>query len=166
MSSSSGPRQRSSHLRRHLQSIALIDRVPALEYRVRRYFELGSRNLFVELRDARLCQADIVLCLLRINTSTARRVVESLVGRPIVVSRACRLMWHINSQRPRVMRQPVITWVCPRNPCRNSTRIGASFAEFKVGRTRQQLLMRGVSRGDIRRAVRRGWIVMAGEDAR
>jgi hypothetical protein len=32
--------------------------------------------------------------------------------------------------------------------------------EFKVGRTREQLLARGVSRGDIRRAVRRGIITM------
>jgi hypothetical protein len=148
-------------IRKHLQSIALIARTPALLYRVRTYFGLGAGHLFRELRLRRLGQADIVLCLLRIGTRLARRAVEALVGRPIIVAPACRFTYRVNGARPTVGRQPVITRVEPMPVLRKSTRIAECYKEFRVGRTRDQLLARGVSRGDIARAVRRGWIALA-----
>lgn len=149
-------------LRRHLPAIATIVRVPALEYRVRRYFGLGSGPLLVELRRAGLCQADIVLCLLRAGTPRSREIIEKIVGRPITVAAACRLVWNHNSQAPTVRRQPIITWVCSDATLRRGTRIAAAFTEFRVGRTLEQLRVRGVSKGDLRRAMRRGWIRVEG----
>lgn len=148
-------------LRKHLQSIAAIDQNPALKYMVRTYFDLGSERLSVALRRAGLGQADLVLCLLRLRLPSARRMAESLIGHPITVAPAVKFTWRANGAAPTVGKQPVITWVMRDPPTRRSTRLDQCFAEFRVGRTRQQLLARGVSRGDIRRAARRGWIRMA-----
>jgi hypothetical protein len=127
-------------LRRHLPALAAITRWPAMEYRVRQYFNLGSGPFLVELRRAGLCQADLVLCLIRMNTSLSRKLVEQIVGKPITVGAACLLTWNRNSQSPSIKRQPIITWVCSDAPLR----------------------MRGVSKGDLRRAMRRGWIRVEG----
>lgn len=154
-------------LRRHLAALAAISRTPALEYRVRRYFALDSSPMIFACTRAGLSQADVVLCLIRIGTPAARNIIEGLIGKPITVGPACRLTWAYNKQTPSVGNQPVVTWVMPtlQVPLRMGTRLAANFPEFKCGRTLQQLQMRGVSRGDIRRAIRRGWIKMAGEQA-
>lgn len=149
-------------LRRHLPAIAAMDRTPSLSYRVRQYFGLGSRPLIREC--THLSQADIVLCLLTINSQRAREIIGSLVGKPITVAPACRLQWGFNKQSPSVSRQPVITWVkdACEVPLRRGTRLALSYPEFKCGRTLQQLRQRGVSRGDLRRAMQRGWIRVSG----
>lgn len=131
---------------------------------MRQYFRLGGEPFLQALRRAGLGQADIVLCMMRINTRRSREIAEALIGRPITVAQACRLTWQSNTQRPTVRRQPVITWICPDVSIRRRTRLAAAFQEFRVGRTREQLMSRGVSRGDLRRAIRRGWIRMAGVD--
>lgn len=136
-------------------------RCPALAYKLRRYFNLGSGPLIVSLYRAGLGQADVVLALLKINSDCARRAVERLVGRPITVCPSCLLIYDYNRSRPKLGSQPVITWVMRSPPLRSSTKIAACYPEFRVGRTREQLVCRGVSRGDIRRAVRRGWIKMS-----
>lgn len=148
-------------LRRHLQTVALVERVPALLYRVRRYFLLPSIPLALAMRRARLGQADLVLCLLRIGTQTARAFVERLIGRPIQVSRPIELHYRrANDSAPRIVRVPRITHVVPVNPCRKSTRFWSHFSLFKVGRTIAQLIARGVTRREVRLAQRRGWIVV------
>ena len=151
-------------LKRHLPALAAIDQVPALSYRVRRYFELGSGLLIHELPRASLSQADIVLCLMSINTDRSRAIAESLVGKPITIYPACKLTWGFNKQTPSVSTQPTITYVKSLGevPLRRGTRLAMCYAEFKRGRTLQQLQMRGVSRGDIRRAMKRGWIKVVG----
>jgi hypothetical protein len=151
-------------LRRHLPTIAAIDQCPALAYRVRQYFQLGSRLLIIELPQAGLSQADLVLALMSFNTERSRAFAESLVGRPIQVLPSCRLSWSFNKQTPSVSTQPTITHVMSAGdvPLRRGTRLAMCFAEFKRGRTLQQLQMRGVSRGDIRRAMKRGWIKVVG----
>lgn len=151
-------------LRRHLSAIAAIDAVPALSYRVRRYFELGSRLLIHELSSASLSQADVVLCLMSFNTDKARSIAESLIGKSIEILPSCRLNWSFNKQLPSVSTQPTITHVKSMGevPLRRGTRLALCYAEFKRGRTLQQLQMRGVSRGDIRRAMKRGWIKVVG----
>lgn len=145
-----------------MPAIASLQRnCPSLAYRIRVYFGLGSGPLIRSIPRAGLGQADVVLALLRIGTRCARRYVEHIIGRAITVCPSCRLTYPYNRQRPRVSLQPVITWVTPNPPLRCSTKIAACYTEFRVGRTREQLLCRGVSRGDIRRAVRRGWITMS-----
>lgn len=148
-------------LRRHLPAIAAIDAVPALAYRVRQYFALERGPLIHTMRT--LSQADVVLCLMNINTDNARRITESLIGKEIVVGPSCRLSWSFNKQMPSISTQPTITYVKSLGevPLRRGTRLAMCYAEFKRGRTLQQLQMRGVSRGDIRRAVKRGWIKVA-----
>jgi hypothetical protein len=149
-------------LRRHLAAIAAITRTPALEYRVRRYFALSNRPLIAACRRAGLSQADLVLCLVRMGSPRARIIAESLIGRPIHVAPACRLTWAYNKQQPSVRRQPVITHVQEQVPLRRGTRLALSFPECRRGRTLEQLQQRGVSKGDIRRMMRRGWITVAG----
>ena len=149
-------------LRRHLAAIAAITTTPSLEYRVRRYFALDSSPLIASVRHAGLSQADIVLCLTRINTPRARIIAESLIGKPITIGPACRLSWGYNKQAPTVGTQPVVTWVASSVPLRRGTRLALTFPEFKCGRTKQQLQMRGVSNGDIRRVIKRGWVRMVG----
>lgn len=152
-------------LRRHLAAIAAIDATPALAYRVRRYFALCDRPLIAAMPRAGLSQADIVLALLRMGTPRSRCIVEGLISKPIHIAPACRLTWAYNKQSPTVGTQPVITWVTAEAVLRRGTRLALSFPEFKCGRTKSQLLQRGVSNGDIRRALRRGWIRMAGATA-
>lgn len=149
-------------IRRHFPAIAAISGTPSLDYRVRQYFSVGATPLIRELRH--LSQADIVLCLLTINTQRAREIIESLIGKAIVVGPGCRLGWSFNKQSPSVGRQPIITWVKDAYlvPLRNGTRLAMCYPEFKCGRTLQQLRQRGVSRGDIGRAVKRGWIRVSG----
>ena len=148
-------------LRKHLQSIALITRIPSLLYRVRRYFALSSGHLFIALRRRKLGQADLVMCLMSIGTEAARRVTECLIGRSITIGPACLLKYSHNTEHPTIGRQPVITRVSARPKIKARSRLARAFDEFRVGRTREQLLSRGVSRGDIRRAQRRGWIQLA-----
>lgn len=145
-------------LRRHLPAIAAIAASPVLTYRVRRYFALDSRPLILSVRG--LSQADIVLCLVRIGSPRAREIAGSLIGKPITVAPACLLRWSHNKQTPSVGRQPMVTWVAETVPLRRGTRMALTFPEFKCGRTLQQLLMRGVSRADVRRVTKRGWVKM------
>jgi len=149
-------------LRRHLAAIAAISRTPALDYRVRRYFSLSSRPLIVACPQAGLSQADLVLALVRIGTPRARHIAGSLMGKPITIGPSCKLTWAYNKQTPSIGTQPVVTWVSNEVVLRRGTRLALTYPEFRCGRTLQQLTMRGVSRGDIRRAVRRGWVHMTG----
>jgi hypothetical protein len=148
--------------KRHLPALAAIDAVPALAYRVRSYFDLPAGPLISTLLP--YSQADVVLCLMRVNTDNARRITESLIGKEIVIGPSCRLSWGFNKQEPSVSTQPVITHVKSLGevPLRRGTRLALCYMEFKRGRTLQQLQMRGVSRGDIRRAIKRGWIKVVG----
>lgn len=146
-------------LRKHLAAVAAVDQTPALKYRVRQYFDLPRGSLFTALRG--FSQADLVLCLLRIGTPRSRRIVEALVGRPIIIGPACRFVYYYNKQNPSLRRQPVVVFVDPDAIIRGKSRLAKCMAEFKVGRTRDQLLQRGVRNGDIRRAVARGIVRMA-----
>lgn len=146
-------------LRPHLASIAAIDQCPALKYRVRMYFGLPSGSLFKALKG--YSQADIVLALIRFGTPRSRQIVESLIGKPIVVGPACRFVYVFNKQNPTLRRQPVITWVCPVPDIRAKSRLAVLYPEFKIGRTRDQLIQRGLRNGDIKRAVSRGLVRLA-----
>lgn len=157
-------------LRAHLPVIAHLDhRCPAIAYLLRVHFALpSSPPLIVALSSSSHDQADLVLALLRISSAPnlsatlvtrARSVIAALVGHPIIICPPYQrsITFYSNSSRSR-SRSPIITYVQPDPPLRRSTGIADAYREFRLGRTRQQLLCRGVSRGDIRRATRRGWI--------
>lgn len=148
-------------LRKHLAAVAKIDRNPALKYRVQRYFDLDRGHLFRALQG--YSQADLVLAMMRINTPLSRSIAESLVGRPITVGPACKFTWSFNKQTPSVGRQPVVVYVCPETETtiKKRSRLAMIYHEFKPGRTKEQLLRRGVRPGDIRRAVSRGLVRIA-----
>lgn len=59
----------------------------------------------------------------------------------------------------------MVTWVSDEVLLRRGTRLALTFPEFKCGRTLEQLKMRGVSNGDIRRVMKRGWVKMTGARA-
>lgn len=144
--------------RKHLQTVALINRDRVLKARVRHYFNLPRGTLAPLLRRAGLGHADLVLCLLRLGELD---YVERLVGRPIVYGPTFSIRLSSRGGH-RVVRDatPRLTWVTPDNPRRTSTRAHQRFEEFRVGRTEAQLRMRGVTRRDLRRAERLGWIKM------
>lgn len=151
-------------LRKHLQTIAAMRRRPALVYRIRTYFALPPRvPLYVSLRRRGLGQADLVVCLLRLNSRYSVHFAERLIGKPITRAPACLLRYRTNGGPPRVLRQPRVVWVAPTNPCQRQTDLRLRFDHFQPGRTMEQLLVRGLSRRDIRTAVRRGWVQMSAQ---
>lgn len=147
-------------LRRHLAALAAITRTPSLVYRIRQYFALCDQPLLIALRRRGLCQADIVLALIRIGTRAARLVAEGLIGKQITIGPSCRFVYNHNRSSPLVRTQQTISRVLDLTACRAKSRLHACLPEFRVGRTIEQLLARGVRRGDIKRAVRRGMILM------
>lgn len=146
-------------LRKHFAALAAIDQTPALKYRVRRYFDLPGGSLFRALSS--YSQADLVLCLVRINTPRARQIVETLIGKEITVGPACRFVYSFNKQDPSVKRQPVVSYVCEDPQLRRKSRLARIWHEFKPGRTREQLIRRGLTPGDIKRAEKRGLVRIA-----
>ena len=109
---------------------------------------------------AGLCQADIVLALLR-GPERFHPCIESLVGRPV-------------QRLPGVQIRPLPTTVTPEVPAADRRRVLSvapnprlpttpsfqRFREFRVGRTVAQLLRRGVTRKDIREALEHSWVTL------
>ena len=145
--------------RKHLVTLALINRDKRLAARVRIYFSLKRGTLAPLFRKSKLGQADLVLCLLRFGDKQSLDFVERLVGRPIKYGPSFRLTYPKNgTPTSRVDTSPRVTFVVPNNPRLGSTKAHDRFQEIKVGRTVKQLRARGVTRRDINKAVRRGWI--------
>jgi hypothetical protein len=129
---------------------------------VRQYFDLDTSPFIIACQRAGLSQADLVLCLMRINTNAARNIAEGLIGKEITVGPACLLRWAYNKQAPSISTQPVITFVQAHPLLRKKSRLDLAYREFKCGRTLQQLRARGITRGDLRRAMKQGIIKMVG----
>lgn len=157
-------------LRRHCATVALVNRDSLTSFLVRDYFDLPrSQTLMASLIDRGLGQADLVLCLLHLrdhSTPDHRRLisyyVRRLVGRPILVGPSCLLAYRINGHAPRASRplpnDRKIIWVSPTNPRQPGTDAHARWEEFRPGRTIAQLRSRGVTRRDLRKAERAGWV--------
>lgn len=144
--------------RKHLQTVALINRDRVLKARVRFYFHLRRGTLSVLLRRAGLGHADLVLCLLRLGELG---YVERLIGKPIVYGPSFSIKRSSRSgHHAAVDTSPRITFVQADNPRQSQSDAYSRFKIFKVGRTESQLRARGVTRRDIRKAQRRGWIRM------
>lgn len=137
-------------------------RVPALlRLRVLNYFGLPNLrgNLAAMLHERGLCQADLVLCLLRIGGGDrdARTLIARLVGHPILVCPPCLRGWK-RPPRSRMDRGDlVITWV-GKNKFLNSTGRRERFAMLRPGMTLSQYRARGGRRRDIREALRNGTV--------
>lgn len=155
----------------HAATVALLGRDRLTSYLVRDYFDLPRTNaLMAALLDRGLCQADLVLCVLHLHdhapSADLRRVlryyIRRLVGRPILVGEPCLLRYKTNGHPPRTSR-PLpgdrrIVWVTPNNPRQPGTTAATRWSEFRAGRTVSQLRVRGVTRRDVRAALRHGWI--------
>lgn len=159
-----GPRM----LHRHSHTIAMMNRDRVTRYLLCDYFQLRrGATLMSSLCDQGLGQADLVLALLRLRdqcrTPYARIYgcyITLLVGHPITVGPACLLQYRVNGH-PTAIRSTDdrrLTFVLPDNPRQPRTEAHLRWCQFQVGRTVAQLRVRGVTKRDIRRAVRRGWI--------
>lgn len=150
-------------LRKHAAAIARISSDETLRTLVLDYFGIPPcYHVTPALYQRGLGQADLVLCLLRVRHPRARAVVELLVGRPIKVGPPCLLSYRVNGHpsvaHPRLHADRKIIHVVPRNPRAPNTEAAARWCEFRVGRSISQLRARGVTKRDIRRAARMGWI--------
>lgn len=161
-----------SLLRRHCLAISLINRDPLTSFLVRDYFDLPrSSTLYAALKDKSLGQADVVLCLLRLRDAQPmpdrKRLlsfyIARLVGRPIAIGMPCLLHYRVNGHAPVIAAPPTpaerrVAWVTPTNPRQPGTVAHQRWRDIKVGRTVAQLRIRGITRRDLRKAERRGWL--------
>lgn len=155
-------------LNHHRLTVAELSANHSLSYLIRDYFGLPIAHSLLSALVARgLGQADLVLCLLRIRDahSALRTAVEghitALVGRAIHACPSCLQLYNKPEIRPeRTLDDRRVTHVSPGNPRQEGTDAHMRWHEFRVGRTIGQLVTRGVTKRDIRRAVRNGWIKM------
>lgn len=152
---------------KHAEVLARIGMDKPLAKELRAYFDLPKRRVLVaSLHEKGLGQADLVLFLLRVGTATARRHVEALVGKPILIGPPCLLIYRTNG-KPTVVGSEVpddrkILWVCPTNPRLTNTEAHLRWKIFRVGRSIAQVKARGATKRDVRRAIRKGWIRVEG----
>ncbi len=155
-------------LRKHAAIIARINADAQIKQKLLAYFDIPpTPYLTPALYQRGLGQVDLVLALLRTQGTRelvvrARGHIEALVGRPIVVGPPCLLSYPRNGS-PQVSRvvsgvDRKIIFVVPGNPRQPNTTAALRWCEFKPGRTVSQLRSRGVTKRDIRRATRMGWI--------
>jgi len=105
-------------------------------------------------------QATVVLALLRAARLPAA---EHLVGKPITRVPTLRsLSPPLRSPDDSTLDRRTITRVEP-NPRLPTTPAWSRYRLFRVGRTLGEFLLRGGRRGDVRLALRRGWISVEGE---
>jgi hypothetical protein len=155
-------------LKKHSLVVAMMNRDTTTAFLLRDYFDLPRHTTLMScLLRKQLGQADLVLALLRLrdqrlgNRHLLGAYVELLVGHPITVAPSCLLKYATNTSYPRVVRSKddrKITYVAPANPRAPTTDAYLRWCEFRVGRSLGQLYVRGVTKRDVRKAVRRGWI--------
>jgi hypothetical protein len=151
-------------LRKHMATMIKMNRYPLLKELIRQYFDLPAGiALTPALYQRGLGQADLVLCLLRTDHFMAREFVAMLIGHPIIIGPPCLLHYRTNGASPTV-RHPTglmdrrITYVAPSNPRQPRTEAYLRWQDFRAGRTPRQVMTRGSTKRDVRRALRMGWI--------
>lgn len=153
-------------LRKHSLVVTMMNRDRATAYLLRDYFSLSKRpTLMASLIERRLGQADLVLALLKLRDRHRIRLlgayIELLVGHPILVGPSCLRDYRAGPTKTvRSSDDRRITFVTPGNPRAPMTDAHLRWCEFRVGRSIGQLLVRGVTKRDIRRSIRRGWIAV------
>jgi hypothetical protein len=144
-------------LRLHLRTLRYISAHSPTYSALRHYFHVPPRVPLIDhLSETDHGQADVVLALLRLNTPDSLRFAEIMVGHAIVRCPPCLL--GRNRQAPR-RPQWIITQVARDNP-RVEPLARLRFNEFRVGRTEEQLLARGILRREISWLKKRGWITV------
>jgi hypothetical protein len=158
--------------------LARVDR--RLRAEMTRYFvecgmvpgDVPGDDLFDVVRRAGLCQADVVLCLLRINSRAALRLAERLVGRCITHCPPCLALFRgpLRVAPRRCAASPddrrVVATSAPAAVDKRGRRrllgspMYARMARVRPGMTLSQVVSRGLTRRDIRIAVKRGYFVM------
>jgi hypothetical protein len=153
-------------LRKYRARVASIDKVTArnvAEMLQCRRIRRGEHALFRTLDSEGFDQADLVLCLLRLNTRTALRHAERLVGHKIMhcpTAYKWRPIPGATRDYPgddrRVMR------VQSRPKLESGRRAWLRrYPLFQVGLTVAQLLRRGVRPGDLKMVTQRGWVELS-----
>lgn len=122
---------------------------------------MGTKNklrlpLFTLCVNRGWSQADLVLCLLRVDTTQSLAAASRLVGRPITYCPPV-LVRRLPPSALRTGDMRRVTRVSG-NPRVAKTDAHRRFAEIRPGRTIAQLISRGVTRRDIREALRRKWM--------
>lgn len=155
-------------LRKHFATVSLIDQDRHTSYLVRDYFALSHITPLLPACEQRgLFQADLVcaLLVLRDQRTTHATVftdfIEALMGHPIQIGAPCLSQYRAQSLLTRIVRskdQRRITAVVPHNPRQPQTTPFFQWREYRVGRTLGELMVRGITRRDIRRALKRQWI--------
>lgn len=159
--------------RRHVEILDGASRSVQLELRKR--LRLGAGDLIRALRRSGCVPADLILCLVQIDTSTSLRLASRMIGKPITVC------------PPSLRREPPakleivrksgddrsVTAVRRPRPGDTTLRGGRvllgsrmyeRLAVVRPGMTVRQMLARGVRRRDIRLGVSRGLLILENED--
>lgn len=153
-------------LHQHHATVARIACDPHLKYLLRDYFDLPRTAALMPAMLARgLGQADLVLALLRLRDhhDGVRKMCEAhiavLIGHPICIGPACLQSYRTGTTRVVKSRDDRrIVFTVPDNPRQPNTGAHLRWCEYRVGRTVGQLLVRGVTKRDVRKAIAKGWI--------
>jgi hypothetical protein len=123
----------------------------------------GRDSLFQALDESGHDQADLVLCLLRVNTKLSLRHAERIVGRRIKHCPPALQGFRpipLRSRDSDVDRRPVLRVVAvPQLPSGRRPWL-RHWHLFKVGLTVDQLRRRGVTSRDLRLVQRRKWVTL------
>lgn len=136
---------------------------------------LGSTSLYDALEEYAFSQADLVLCLLRLNTRASLRHASKIVGRPIVMCPPLLALARGPLPKAKARRFGDDRLVKTVKPIPAKTRRGHATLENsdmrrrmlipRVGLSVRQLVARGMTRRDLRLAQRRGHLVLEREGA-
>ena len=146
-------------LLQHRRALARVS--PELRFHVFMYFGLPpfERNVCDVLHSHGYWQADLVLCLLRINGRESRALIAKLIGHPIVVCPPC--LRHARRKPPatRLARHELrVTWVKTDAFDHLSGDLALRVSRLRPGMTLAQYRARGGRRRDIRVALARGLV--------
>lgn len=141
-------------------TVARINRDKSVTLRVRRYFNFSTEEgalpspLWYQLRSQGLWQADLVLCLLRLNCRRSRSWIGELIGHPITICPPQRRGTPILIKE----KKSRIRWVTKNNPRYPNTGAHERFQIFRAGRTVEECMSRGITPRDLRQAIKHRWI--------
>jgi hypothetical protein len=146
-------------------------RADMLRYLVERGLVPGDvpgDSFYDVLERARLCQADAVLCCLRLNTDRSLRLAERLVGKPILRCPPMLMRWQTPVRATRLGGDDRIVTRVRRPQAKERGRrrlLGAAMydrlARARVGMSVTCLLGRGLRRKDLRIATKRGYLELS-----
>jgi hypothetical protein len=164
----------------HSNHLKILSRTTAsLQTRMISYFvghgllrgDVPGSSFVDVLRRARLCQADVVLCLLRLDSRQSFSLASRLVGRPVTycppVLALVRGPTPISKFAKLKSDRIVLSVVPPSTKDARSKRrllvspIYERIARIKVGMSVNQLMAHGVRQKDIRIALKRGYVKLS-----